>query len=215
MNRITDYIELRDRIVGFLNQYRRDSGMDSFVVGVSGGIDSSLHLHWRLLLVLLSSTGDVRSIRNRNKRTYRTNIYIGYKMNFPNVTVLKYNLSDVFETFKTTLGEESVGDLHWQTHSFTSPYGHSVSGIGLHRGLVVGTGNKVEDYGVGFYTKYGDGGVDIAPIVDLYKSEVWQLGVELGVNPRIVSKHLLLMDFGMMVEPMKINWVPHMRIWNG
>ena len=71
----------------------------------------------------------------------------------------------------------------------------------------MGTGNKVEDYGVGFYTKYGDGGVDIAPIADLYKSEVWQLGVELGVNPRIVSKHLLLMDCGMMVEPTKINSV--------
>jgi NAD+ synthase len=58
---------------------------------------------------------------------------------------------------------------------------------GEHRGLVVGTGNKVEDYGVGFYTKYGDGGVDIAPIADLYKTEVWELGRHLGVDPRIVE----------------------------
>ena len=53
--------------------------------------------------------------------------------------------------------------------------------------MVVGTGNKVEDYGVGFYTKYGDGGVDIAPIADLYKTEVWELGRYLGVNPRIIE----------------------------
>ena len=55
------------------------------------------------------------------------------------------------------------------------------------RGIVVGTGNKVEDYGIGFYTKYGDGGVDIAPIADLYKSEVWELGRHLGVNEKIIN----------------------------
>jgi NAD+ synthase len=54
-------------------------------------------------------------------------------------------------------------------------------------GIVVGTGNKVEDYGVGFYTKYGDGGIDIAPIADLYKTEVWRLGEHLGVDERIIS----------------------------
>jgi NAD+ synthase len=54
-------------------------------------------------------------------------------------------------------------------------------------GIVVGTGNKVEDYGVGFYTKYGDGGVDIAPIADLYKTEVWELGKSLGINQRIIE----------------------------
>jgi NAD+ synthase len=54
-------------------------------------------------------------------------------------------------------------------------------------GIVVGTGNKVEDYGVGFYTKYGDGGVDIAPIADLYKTEVWELGKFLGVDSRIIE----------------------------
>jgi NAD+ synthase len=54
-------------------------------------------------------------------------------------------------------------------------------------GIVVGTGNKVEDYGVGFYTKYGDGGVDIAPIADLYKTEVWMLGEHLGIDERIIS----------------------------
>ena len=58
---------------------------------------------------------------------------------------------------------------------------------GNNKGLVVGTGNKVEDYGVGFYTKYGDGGVDVAPIADLYKTEVWELGKVLGVDSRIIE----------------------------
>ena len=85
---------------------------------------------------------------------------------------------------------------------------------GLNRGLVVGTGNKVEDYGVGFYTKYGDGGVDIAYQADLYKSEVWQLGVELGVNPRIVQRPPTdgLWDDGRTDED---QLGVHMRIWNG
>ena len=58
---------------------------------------------------------------------------------------------------------------------------------GAKKGIVVGTGNKVEDYGIGFYTKYGDGGVDIAPIADLYKTEVWELGKRLGVDQRIID----------------------------
>ena len=70
-------------------------------------------------------------------------------------------------------------------------------------GIVVGTGNKVEDFGVGFYTKYGDGGVDIAPIADLMKSEVKSLSQSLG-DQRIIE-HLLAMDFGMMIELMRLS----------
>ena len=127
MNRITDYIELRDRIVGFLNQYRRDSGMDSFVVGVSGGIDSAVtSTLWHTTGVNLSMLGML--IHQKPEQENLSDEHLHWlQMNFPNVTVLKYNLTDVFETFKTTLGEESVGDLPLQ-HTVSSPYGHSVSG---------------------------------------------------------------------------------------
>ena len=74
---------------------------------------------------------------------------------------------------------------------------------GVVKGIVVGTGNKVEDYGVGFYTKYGDGGVDIAPIADLYKTEVWLLGEYLEVDEREYVKHLQLMVYGKIQELMK------------
>ena len=187
MNRITDYIELRDRIVGFLNQYRRDSGMDSFVVGVSGGIDSAV------ASTLAATTGAPvyalgMPIHQKPEQENLSDEHLHWlKMNFPNVTVLKYNLTDVFESFKATLGEESVGDLPLANTRSRLRMVTLYQVAGLHRGLVVGTGNKVEDYGVGFYTKYGDGGVDIAPIADLYKTEVWELGKYLGVDERIID----------------------------
>ena len=73
-------------------------------------------------------------------------------------------------------------------------------------GLVVGTGNKVEDFGVGFYTKYGDGGVDISPIADLMKSEVHSLATSLGIDERILQAPLQMV-YGMMTEQMRLNWV--------
>ena len=72
------------------------------------------------------------------------------------------------------------------------------------KGIVVGTGNKVEDFGVGFYTKYGDGGVDISPIADCNKTQVWELGKELGILKRSLM-HLQLTDCGMMVGLTKVN----------
>ena len=187
MNRIADYIELRDRIVGFLNQYRRDNGMDSFVVGVSGGIDSAV------ASTLAATTGAPvyalgMPIHQKPEQENLSDEHLHWlQLNFPNVTVLKYDLTETFEQFKSTLGDEGGGDLPLANTRSRLRMVTLYQVAGMKRGLVVGTGNKVEDYGVGFYTKYGDGGVDIAPIADLYKSEVWQLGVELGVNPRIVQ----------------------------
>jgi len=187
MNRISDYKDLRDRIVGFLDQYRRDSGMDSFVVGVSGGIDSAV------ASTLAATTGAPvyalgMPIHQNPKQENLSDEHLHWlQMNFQNVRVLKYDLTDTFERFKETLGEEGGGDLPLANTRSRLRMVTLYQVAGLHRGLVVGTGNKVEDYGVGFYTKYGDGGVDIAPIADLYKSEVWELGTHLGVNPRIVT----------------------------
>jgi NAD+ synthase len=107
--------------------------------------------------------------------------------NFSNVTTLKYDLTGVFDIFKQTMNGygENVHALANSRSRIRMVTLYQVAGsVG---GIVVGTGNKVEDYGVGFYTKYGDGGVDIAPIADLYKTEVWELGKFLGVDSRIVE----------------------------
>ena len=109
------------------------------------------------------------------------------KENFSNVTTLKYDLTGVFDTFKQTMngyGESTHALANSRSRLRMVTLYQVATTVG---GIVVGTGNKVEDYGVGFYTKYGDGGIDIAPIADLYKTEVWALGEHLGVDARIVA----------------------------
>jgi NAD+ synthase len=115
------------------------------------------------------------------------------ELKYQNVTKIRVELSSVYDKF--------IHSLNWWTNSeeYTSndlANANTKSRIrmvtlyqvaGTVGGIVVGTGNKVEDYGVGFYTKYGDGGVDIAPIADLYKTEVWELGKHLGVDQRIID----------------------------
>jgi NAD+ synthase len=150
MNRIPEYGEVQKRIVSWLSDYLNDSGMNCWVIGVSGGIDSAV------ASTLAARTGKPvyaigMPINQDSNQEQLSDVHLKWlEMNYKNVTTLKFDLTDTF-------------------------------------GLVVGTGNKVEDYGVGFYTKYGDGGVDIAPIADLYKTEVWELGRYLGVDPRIVE----------------------------
>ena len=187
MNRISDYSQLRDRIVSWLRTYRRDSGMDSWVVGVSGGIDSAV------VSTLAACTGEpVFAVgmpihQDEGQKELSETHLVWLERNFTNVVVLRFDLTDTFETFKTSLKRHGKGDHALANTRSRLRMTTLYQVAGNNRGLVVGTGNKVEDYGVGFYTKYGDGGVDIAPIADLYKTEVWELGKFLGVDSRIVE----------------------------
>lgn len=187
MNRISNYHELEERIVKWLSDYAIQHNIKSFVIGVSGGIDSAV------ASTLAAKTGlEVyalgMSIYQKKDQENLSDTHLKWlKDNFSNVFVLKYDLTDVFDSFKQT-----IKDYNENTHALANTRSrlrmvtlYQIAGsVG---GLVVGTGNKVEDYGVGFYTKYGDGGVDIAPIADLYKTEVWELGKHLGVDQRIVN----------------------------
>ena len=107
--------------------------------------------------------------------------------NYKNVSMVQFDLTEVFETFKTALSGYAQNPLALANTRSRLRMVTLYQIAGENSGLVVGTGNKVEDYGVGFYTKYGDGGVDIAPIADLYKTEVWELGKHLGVNQGIIE----------------------------
>ena len=107
--------------------------------------------------------------------------------NYLNVKTEKFDLSNLFEVFRYTMrkyGEDKLALANSRSRLRMVTLYQVAQSVG---GIVVGTGNKVEDYGIGFYTKYGDGGVDIAPIADLYKTEVWELGRHLGVDERIVD----------------------------
>ena len=187
MNRIKDYSELRRRIVDWLFEYSEKSGTESFVIGVSGGIDSAV------ASTLAAKTGKkvfalTMPIHQNEEQFELADAHLLWlERNFPNVVVLRFDLTNTFETFKKDLRRHGVGD-HALANTRSRLRMVTLYQIaGNNNGLVVGTGNKVEDYGVGFYTKYGDGGVDIAPIADLYKTEVWELGKFLGIDSRIIE----------------------------
>jgi NAD+ synthase len=187
MNRITNYSELETRIVSWLKGYALENNIKAFVIGVSGGIDSAVSS------TLAAKTGLPvyalgMPIYQKEEQESLSDAHLEWlQTNFSNVIVDKFDLTKVFETFKFSMKEFGTN-----THALANTRSR-IRMVTLYQvatsvgGIVVGTGNKVEDYGVGFYTKYGDGGVDIAPIADLYKTEVWELGRHFGVDQRIID----------------------------
>ena len=193
MNRITNYEELKTRIVSWIQNYVADNNIKALVVGVSGGIDSGV------VSTLCAETGlptyvlSMPLLSNVDNDRLSDDYTKALEAKYSNVKRVRVELSGVYEKF--------VHSLNWWTDSneyTTNDLANANTKSRLRMvtlyqiagtvgGIVVGTGNKVEDYGVGFYTKYGDGGVDIAPIADLYKTEVWQLGRHLGVDQRIID----------------------------
>ena len=187
MNRIKDYDKLKTRITSWLSDYLKGSGLKSFVVGVSGGIDSAV------VSTLCAETGlpvyvvGMPIHQDEGQRTLSVNHLLWLNENYKNVSMVQFDLTDVFEQFKKSLSGYAQDPLALANTRSRLRMVTLYQIAGENSGLVVGTGNKVEDYGVGFYTKYGDGGVDIAPIADLYKTEVWELGKYLGIDSRIIE----------------------------
>ena len=187
MNRITDYSKLKTDISDWMADYMKSSGMNCFIVGVSGGIDSAvvstLAAETRYNVFALGMP-----IHQDPKQESLSDAHLKWlSEKYVNVESVKIDLTNTFETFRYNL-ERHATDNHALANTrsrlrMVTLYQFA----GQYKGIVVGTGNKVEDYGVGFYTKYGDGGVDIAPIADLYKTEVWELGKHLGVDSRIIE----------------------------
>ena len=187
MNRITDYPKLKTDIKNWMTDYIKSSGMNCFVVGVSGGIDSAvasaLAAETEYPIFALGMP-----IHQKAEQETLSDAHLKWlSEKYSNVESHKVDLTNTFDTFKHDL-ERYATDNHALANTrsrlrMVTLYQFA----GQYKGIVVGTGNKVEDYGVGFYTKYGDGGVDIAPIADLYKSEVWNLGKVLGVDSRIIE----------------------------
>ena len=192
MNRIEDYEVLKNRIVDWIKSYAESNGINSLVVGVSGGIDSAV------TSTLAAETGLITycigmPLHQKKDQESLSDIHLDWLGDtYWEVITEKFNLTDVFDTFNSTMrGYGSTlttnNDLALANSRARLRMTTLYQVAGAVGGLVVVTGNKVEDYGIGFYTKYGDGGVDIAPIADLYKTEVWELGRHLGVNERIIN----------------------------
>ncbi len=177
-------------IVNWLKEYATNAKMDGFVVGVSGGIDSAVtstlcaQTGMRTLCVEMPIHQAMSQV-NRAKEHIDT-----LQRKFSNVSALEVDLTPVFETFKSQVPQIEVNPLSDLSLANTRARLRMTTlyyFAGLHRYLVAGTGNKVEDFGVGFYTKYGDGGVDLSPIADLMKSEVYQIGEFLHIAPSILK----------------------------
>ena len=162
------------------------SKAQSLVIGISGGIDSSvsstLSAMTGLRTIVLSMP--IRQKDNQHDLSLKHQEWL--KNKFRNVEAHTVSLDNLFDSFSSSLKE--FDNEHGFANSrarlrMTTLYQVAAA----NKGIVVGTGNKVEDFGVGFYTKYGDGGVDISPIADCNKTEVWELGKELGILKEIID----------------------------
>lgn len=182
MNSIHEYI------ISWLNQYASQSQTNGFVVGVSGGVDSALTAN------LCAATGKkvillnmpIRQTQSEFERaTKQINILV---KTYDNVSALEIDLTSAFDQFNQTMPkyvQENFLAMANSRSRFRMTTLYAVAQA--NRCLVVGTGNKVEDFGIGFYTKYGDGGVDISPIADLTKTEVFRLAQAIGVISEILE----------------------------
>ena len=187
MNRIVDYLELKNRIVKWIKDYADTNNIQALVVGVSGGIDSAVVSTLCAETKLPTFPLGMPIHQDHEQESLSDNHLAWLDKKYDNVKTLKFDLTRTFETFKKTLNEYSHDELALANTRSRLRMVTLYQIAGKYNGIVVGTGNKVEDYGVGFYTKYGDGGVDIAPIADLYKTEVRELGGHLGVASDIID----------------------------
>ena len=177
-----------DYIKNWISEYCKSMPKepDSLVVGISGGIDSSVT---STLCALTGKRTIVLSMPIRQIKEQH-DLSIGHqkwlKKKFKNVDSYLINLDLLFETFKSSLSkfdnEHGMANARARLR-MTALYQVAAA----NNGIVVGTGNKVEDFGVGFYTKYGDGGVDISPLADCTKTQVWEMGEKLGILEDIVK----------------------------
>ncbi len=188
MNRIKDYVELKNRIVSWIKDYAESNGIKSLVVGVSGGIDSAV------VSTLCAETGlptyalTMPLLSKKENTALSDGHALGLVKRYSNVTNVNVDLTESYKVFNLTVDDtftrNELANANTKSRLRMVTLYQVAGSVG---GIVVGTGNKVEDYGIGFYTKYGDGGVDIAPIADLYKTEVRELGRHMGVSTEIIN----------------------------
>ena len=183
-----------NHIVRWLKQYARSAKISTFVVGISGGIDSSV------VSALCAETGLKTivvqlPIRQNRKLDNRSSMQATWLLErYPDtVTHMSMDLTPVFSAFEKKTApfcdaeNASQAELAFANSRARLRMMTLYQIAQCHGGIVVGTGNRVEDFGVGFFTKYGDGGVDISPIGDCLKTQVWDMGRELGLEQEIID----------------------------
>jgi NAD+ synthase len=175
----------------WIRNYARSAKIETLVVGISGGIDSSV------VSTLCAETGlktivVQMPIRQNRKLDNRSSMQANWLLErYKNVTYVSMDLTPVFTAF-----EKKLEPICRDSTDITLAFANSRARLRMmtlyqiaqsYGGIVVGTGNRVEDFGVGFFTKYGDGGVDISPIGDCMKTQVWAMAAELGIPQEIID----------------------------
>lgn len=173
--------KIKSHIVNWLNTYCENARMEGFIVGISGGIDSAVTSTLCALTgkKVLAVTMPIRQFKSEHDRSIEHIAWL--KKNFPNVSSYEVELSGVLDAYESALPND-IQDFLAMANTRSRIRMTTLYAFASHYKLIVaGTGNKVEDFGVGFYTKYGDGGVDVSPIADLYKTQVYELAKHMGV----------------------------------
>ena len=179
-------IEKIDFISNWIKDYARKGNFSSLVIGISGGIDSAVTSTLSAKTNIQTHVVTMPILHHQTLNDRGNNHVEWLKKKFSNITHHHIDLSRVFNEFQTELKDNNSEHGYANSQArlrMTTLYQIAAS----NNGIVVGTGNKVEDFGIGFYTKYGDGGVDISPIADCLKTEVWDMGKELGINQEIID----------------------------
>ncbi len=183
-----DFHKVANHITAWLSDYAMSAKSEGFVIGISGGIDSAV------TSTLCALTGKktillTLPIRQTKAEYERAKNHIGHLVQlYPNVIPIEINLTQSFTQIEKDLPQEVLLNHLAMANTRARLRMMTLYAIAQANScLVAGTGNKVEDFGVGFYTKYGDGGVDLSPIADLMKTQVWDLARELKVLPEIIE----------------------------
>ncbi|MBL7472462.1 NAD(+) synthase [Robertkochia sediminum] len=185
-----DAAAVTNHIVNWLKNYAQNAGMKGFVVGISGGIDSAVTsaLCARTGMEVLCLEMPIHQAPNQVSRALNHIAWLQEHHDLVRMT--QVNLTPVFDALIDTLPAVEKEEDRFMSLANTRARLRMTSlyyFAALEKLLVAGTGNKVEDFGVGFYTKYGDGGVDLSPIADLLKTEVYEIAAYLGINQDIME----------------------------
>ena len=178
---------LEKQISSWLKDYLLSNNLDSFVIGISGGIDSAV------TSTLCAMTGCKTIVitmpihQNPNETDRGVEHCSWLTDNYKNIETLHINLTDVYEQLRKNIPSKFNNLLALANTRARIRMSTLYLIAGNSKGIVVGTGNKIEDFGVGFFTKYGDGGVDISPLADLMKTEVYNLGKRINIIESIIN----------------------------
>ena len=180
-------MSIENKIVSWISDYLKNNNLTSLVIGVSGGIDSAV------TSTLSAMTGyDTKLLimpihQNKDETKRGLNHCNFLKNRYKNVDIIISDLTDIYEGIIKKIPIKYHNKLSLANTKARLRMSTLYMVSGGANGVVVGTGNKVEDFGVGFFTKYGDGGVDISPIADLMKSEVYEIAKKLNINKEIID----------------------------